>query len=82
MSAPLRVAQIGIAHTHATKTVVEEARILWQRLDVEFTGIHEPDRDPGPSHIYADRILGPHGTSSHITREWAKPLSGGATLSR
>ena len=45
MSTPLRVAQIGIAHTHATKTVVEEARVLWQRLDVEFTGIHEPDRE-------------------------------------
>jgi len=43
MGASLRLAQIGIAHTHATKTVDTAARALWPRLGVELSGIFEPD---------------------------------------
>ena len=60
MSSPLRVAQIGIAHTHATKTVVEEARVLWQRLGVEFTGIHEPDREMWEARHGREEYVGVH----------------------
>ncbi len=39
----LRIGQIGVAHTHATKAVTPPSRALLKRLDVEFVGIHEPD---------------------------------------
>jgi predicted dehydrogenase len=45
MNNSVRIAQVGIAHTHATKTVVDQARDLWQLLDVEFCGIFEPDSE-------------------------------------
>ncbi len=40
---PLRIGQIGVAHTHATKAVIPPSRALLERLDVEFVDIHEPD---------------------------------------
>ena len=43
MSDRLRFGQIGIAHTHATKCVTDTSRALLEKLNVEFTGIHEPD---------------------------------------
>ncbi len=45
MAEQIRIAQIGIAHTHATKAVVPEARELLERLDVTLVGIHEPDAE-------------------------------------
>jgi len=39
----VRIAQIGIAHTHATKAVAGPSRPVLEKLDVEFVGIHEPD---------------------------------------
>ena len=39
----LRIGQIGIAHTHATKLVVPPSKTLLDDLDVELVGIHEPD---------------------------------------
>jgi|GEM_PF-4835973 len=43
MSDRLRFGQIGISHTHATKCVTDTFRALLEKLNVEFTGIHEPD---------------------------------------
>ena len=45
MAEQIRIAQIGIAHTHATKAVVPEARELLERLDVTLVGIHAPDAE-------------------------------------
>lgn len=43
MEQTLRIAQIGIAHTHATKVVQPESFPVLQRLDTEFVGVYEPD---------------------------------------
>ena len=43
MTDPLRIAQIGIAHTHATKVVDATAHPVLERLNAQLVGIHEPD---------------------------------------
>ena len=43
MAEKLRLGQIGIAHTHASKAVAGPSREVLERLDVELAGIHEPD---------------------------------------
>lgn len=43
MAQTLRIGQIGIAHTHATKVVDPESQPVLRRLDAELVGVHEPD---------------------------------------
>lgn len=43
MTDTLRIAQIGIAHTHATKLVDQTARPVLDRLNAELVGVYEPD---------------------------------------
>ncbi len=43
MDKKLRIGQIGIAHTHATKLVTPPSKALLDSLNVELVGIHEPD---------------------------------------
>ncbi len=50
MTNPLRLAQIGIAHTHATKLVDAASRPALERLNFQIAGICEPD-----SAMFAER---------------------------
>ena len=43
MQKALRMAQIGIAHTHANNAVAPASRAVLERLDAEMAGIYEPD---------------------------------------
>lgn len=43
MARTLRIGQIGIAHTHATKVVEPDSQSVLRRLDAELVGVHEPD---------------------------------------
>ena len=43
MTDTLRIGQIGIAHTHASKLVDAPSPAVLQRLNTELVGIHEPD---------------------------------------
>ncbi len=67
MSETLRIAQIGIAHTHATKLVVDASRLVLERLNVEFAGIHEPD-----SVMWEAR----HGRTEYASVRWIDSADG------
>ena len=43
MDKPLRIGQIGIAHTHATKVVQPESQPVLRRLNADFAGVYEPN---------------------------------------
>ena len=43
MTDTLRIGQIGIAHTHASKLVDAPSLTVLERLNAELVGIHEPD---------------------------------------
>ena len=43
MTEPLRIGQIGIAHTHASKLVDAPSLAVLDRHNAELVGIHEPD---------------------------------------
>ena len=43
MTDTLRIGQIGIAHTHASKLVDAPSLAVLERLNAELVGIHEPD---------------------------------------
>lgn len=50
MTERLRIGQIGIAHTHATKLIDSPSHTVLKRLNAELVGVYEPD-----AAIFAER---------------------------
>ena len=74
MADKLRIGQIGIAHTHATKAVAQASRPVLEKLEVEFVGIYEPD---------AAMWEGRHGREDYAGVRWcdtAEEILGDPTI--